>query len=582
MSKDRFVAYLLVGLTLLAVLGVSMLILSNRHPEVFPTRTKDVSGSKSATRQPPKETTYDFTTMLPDTPPAASSVKPTLPSQTIPPVHTSRSSYRTEPMDNRPSTVRLTTTTRTPQHFVPSKGSTIRTQPPISYVTSKQSGSAETAASGQPAYFNTQASNTGATSDIQGQDILNEQTPTQTVQQQRLLAQRLAAMSAGVDKAILEAMRGLSTRDQNIEKNTYGQAADTTQQASAQATANGRIMQQLAQQALQIVGDIRRNYGDRAAGKASQLMNGFQQEMARLLNSNLSPEEKMIQAQEINNKYNAKLQNLNKNEAKSKMQEHLQNENTEYINKISAEYGSEVANLVTPILQKYAQQRLTNWTTPQNEADAIAKETALQQQMYKEITTLLEQKGYRGDITPVLNKPVIEQIKKQSEDRSPIFRQNQEAKAAREAAWKQESTPIVESFAGLGDEAKQEAQRLTDQLQADRSNLYAQAAQEGWTKNKLAQKDMELVNAFNEKSQQLHDNTLAKQSDAWYEKQFQSMPEDVKKQLRPLWHQANIEKAKLNRELMSEAQRKQKEQQIDAQLQQNMQKIAQQYQDQSN
>ena len=583
MSRDRFVLYTLLGLVLIAVIGLAFIISFQKHQTV----SQPVSPRAGNTRPVATKSDYDFTTLLPEDTSSSIAARPQPKKDTSnlsqPVVQYSRPvgkpiTLRVEPMRVGPSAQLHPSVSSSPS-VTPSKSSknllASNGRPARSYATT----------SGQRETVNPLPSGSKSASDpskpSQGEQILDAYTPYQTISQQRALNQKIQDMRDGVDRALLEAMAPKGKREQNLEKympSAGGEDGETNRSTSSSANAavTSEVSRQLAAQAQQVVGQMRRNYGDAVAGQASEIMNDFQQEMASLLNSPLSPEEKMIKAQELNNKYNEKLRKLNEGAGKAKMGEQLQRENTEYLSKITEIYGSEVADIASPILDKYAQLRLANWTTPQSEADAIANETALQDQMRKELEKVLKSRGYRGDVTPILDAPTRKQLSESGPDTSRVFRQTPEGQAARVEGWKKEGQEIVDTFSQLGDDhAKQEAQQLVNGLVENRKKLYQQAQEEGWSQKQLAKKEMEMVDKFNQQTKNLYNTTLAGNYNKKYEQRYQGIPEDIKRQMRPIWQKGNLKLAELDYALMKEEDREKQKEQILQEMEKEMQEVLQ-------
>ncbi|MBR3632584.1 MAG: hypothetical protein IKN49_05965 [Elusimicrobiaceae bacterium] len=586
MSRDRFVLYTLLGFVLVAVIGMAFIVSLQKHQAAVP---QSVSSRPENTRSAPAKPDYDFTTLLPEDTASAIAARPQQKKDTAP--LTQPVAQYTQPT-GRPVTLRVEPIrvekipVRTSAQL-PTLGSSntsvtasnssknllaSNTRPTRSYsATGPEKATIPTSYSGSK-------SAKDSSKPSSGEEILDAYTPYQTISQQRALNQKIQDMRDGVDRALLEAMAPKGKREQNLEKYMPSNGQDNETNASsagANAAATSEVSQQLATQAQQVVGQMRRNYGDAVAGQASEIMNDFQQEMASLLNSPLPQEEKMIKAQELNNKYNEKLRDLNESAGKSKMEDRLKNENTEYLSKITQTYGGEVASIVSPILDKYATLRLANWTTPQSEAEAIANEADLQDKMHKELEDVLNKRGYKGDVTSMLEGPTREQILKSGPDNTPVFRQTEEGQKARETSWKKEGQEIVDTFSQLGDKAKQDAQQLVNGLLEGRKKLYQQAQEEGWTRKKLAQKEMEMVDKFNQQSKNLYNTTVAGNYNKQYEKNFQNMPEDVKRQMRPIWEEGNLKLAELDNTLMKDEDRKKQKEQILQEMEKRMQKILQ-------
>lgn len=415
-----------------------------------------------------------------------------------------------------------------------------------------------------------------------------------TRREQTALNQKLQNFSAGLERAIASAVLPKSKREQNIEKylaRARGEAAvmDGGVYAAGQRQAGGgteEVMQQLAAQSKSIVDNVRGSYGDGAAEEAQSIMNDFQSEMAETLNAPGDPEEKNIKAQAVNNKYSQKLQQLNNEQSLNKMAEQLRAQNEEYLQKIGETYGPQTETAMRPLLEDFANKRMQIWATPQSEEAALAQNLALDEQLRKEQERIVKETAPEaavGNLTALQNeqvkKRILEEVRKveAGESFSPVYRENANALAQKEAAWKEDGKAIVKRFESLGPEAVAEAQRQMDSLLAYRRQLRQEAAEKGLSVAEVMHLDMKATEKANEALTQTGKQGMERLLNGQDEKQFEQMPEDFRAQLRPIWEKYNKQRAALAVEVTDQKTYQARMQQLAEQETQELQAAQQAY-----
>ena len=566
MNRKRFFFYVLLCVVLCLVMGVAFLARpshQSRSSSALPsTASSKAVVTPGVSSGPALSETEDFTALLN---PAEAAVTPSgkTPARvSVPSGGRGAVSYNVAP--SLPAT---------PAGYVPSAADVVSLPSGASYSASQPSrrvrpfvssyrapsvssvSSSSYGAQGEESSFSQEASR-------ERDRILAPFTPQMTRREQTALNQKLQNFSVGLERAIASAILPKSKREQNIEKylaRSRGEAAvmDNGAQAVAARQAGGgaaQVMQRLAAQSKSIVNNVRQNYGDSAASEAQSIMNDFQAEMAETLNAPTAPEEKNIQAQAVNNKYNQKLQKLNNNAAFVKMAEQLRTQNEEYLNKVGQTYGPQTEAALRPIMEEFTNKRMQIWATPQSEEDALAQNLALDEQIRKEQERIVKETApdaSAANLTALQNELVKERILEESrkveagEASSPVFRESTEARAQNEAAWKKEGENIIKSFESLGPESKSDAQKEIDNLMVYRRQIRQKAQEEGWSVAEVTRLDMEATEKANETLQQIRSQGMEKMFNRQYEKQFEQAPEDYKKHVRPIWEKYNKERAAL-------------------------------------
>ena len=346
--------------------------------------------------------------------------------------------------------------------------------------------------------------------------------PLQTRREQQAMSRRLQNFSSGMERAIASALLPKSKRERNIEKylsRARGEASvmDNAVYAADTRGAGGpaeEVVRQLAAQSAGIVKDVAANYGSAAAARAESIMKNYQQEMAQTLNAPGDPQEKQIQAQAVNNKYNQQLQQLNNEESLNKMEMQMRAENEQYLQKIEQAYGGTTSGAMRPVLDEYVAKRMEVWRTPQNAAAAKEKLLALEEEQRKSLEQVVQstapEDGPAG-LTRLRNDVMKEEILKAAQQEesgervSPVFRQDPESLEKEETAWKKESEALVSQIEQqFGPEAASEARPITDSVTAYRRNVRQQAQEKGWSVAEVNRLDMEATEKANEALQDLN------------------------------------------------------------------------------
>ncbi len=382
-------------------------------------------------------------------------------------------------------------------------------------------------------------------------DLLAAYTPRQVRQVQQKLNNQLNNLSDAIKRAILKTTTPKTKQEEMIDKYLAYRDADKAGNTTSAASPAEAVQQQIASQSNHIISDIRKNYGDEAAGRASQLMSDFEQEMADTLNKPGDALEKQIAAQKVNNKYNEKLQKLNKEESLKKIREQLSAENEAYLKKVSEVYGTNTANALRPVMEDYADKRLTIWTTPQREEEALAAEQALEKTIHEQQEKILREKaGVSGGDRVLLENQLLEDKLKGEKDLRP-FSQTATEQASRKAEWQTEKTEsLLPSF--QTEEVKAEAGKMYDDLITAREDLASKAMEQSWTNSDYQEAYAQLSKDYNERLKKLYE----KDYNALYEQYYKDLPAEQKNKARSVWQQYNAKRVELAAQLMSGEERK--------------------------
>lgn len=322
-----------------------------------------------------------------------------------------------------------------------------------------------------------------------------------TGREARALNEKLQLMSAGVDRAIAQALMPKSRREQLIEKYAKQDAsAGAAAGAPASAGAGGNsasaqaadpmrsVMAKIASQANSIIASMRSAYGDKAAAGAEQIMKNFQREMAAVLNGPWDPQEKQIRASALNHKYNAKLAKLNQREGMKKMEASLREQNEKQLQKMASTLSPEAVSALRQKYEEYLPKRMALYQAGLSEEEFTRQEIALNEQMEQDIQQLLAQ--YQPQDPEALNNVIKarneaieeemrrrEQLPENERPPEPAMRWSEETLNSKREAMEKENKKIVQSFAAYGPEVQAQAQRILDETMEKRLAI----AREGGT-----------------------------------------------------------------------------------------------------
>ena len=500
MSRDRFVLYTLLGLLLIAVLGLAFMKVSPSY------QTGEVAPSvwTESARPVASEPDYDFTTLLPDNP-HSSAVAPSqknrekgsVPSPTVAPTGTGKGvvvlppvqvfgGQQTSPRAASNASVSAGTAVSNSNNLLASNTRPTRsdTGPNRQEQTPRFSEGVSDQSSGQP---------------TQGEQILGAYMPKQTVGQQKALDQKLQAMSLGLDRAIAQAMAPKGKREQNLEKYMPSARRESGSYASSSgnnAAGAPSVSQRLASHAQQVVSDMRRTYGDSAAGKASEIMNDFQQEMASVLNGPADPQEKQIQAQQVNNKYNEKLRRLNEKEAREKLVNQLRQANEQKLAKIGKTFNANTETAARAKLEEYVQKRVDIMTAGYSEEDMHKQLLELENQQQKDLEKIIAQAN-PGDVAvasklvALENEQARERLQQDQQDvqegkkNVKVVRYQEQTIEQYRKNWQKENQNIVAGMQLYGPEVQTKAQQILNQATQQRAQILAEGGSEVEVQRKL-------------------------------------------------------------------------------------------------
>ena len=433
------------------------------------------------------------------------------------------------------------------------------------------------------------------------QNALASYTPQQTWQQQQKMNSQLKGFSAGIERAIAQAMLPKSKRQQNIEKylnRSRGQAAQMDNQVYGAETkqaggAAEQVLRQLAAQSQNIVNDMRSSYGDKAAEGAQSIMNDFQKEMADTLNAPGDPQEKQIRAHAVNNKYNEKLQQYNRQQGLAKLAEQLQQEDEKYLQKLAQAYGPETEAAARAKLDANRAKKMEVYSQYQSEADYTRQLLALEEQRQKDLEEVVRttaKPGAMSNLTQIQNELAKEQILQDAKDvqegkkAARVYWETQESLQQRKEAWRKEGDEIVKGFGQFGDQYAAEAQSLVNDLNAYRADLRQEALKNGTDESEVTKNDMDKTEETNEKLQELKSRALTDMFNKQNEQRLhnvtqniQGVPEEAKQEwankARPVMEKYNQQRAELASNVKSQQELEQGLKQLDEQEMKELQNI---------
>lgn len=354
------------------------------------------------------------------------------------------------------------------------------------------------------------------------QSILSGYGPKQTYQQQKALDQKLNNMSAGIERAIARAMLPKSKRNQNIEKylsrreggNFDGGGYDGGISGSNSASAAAR--QQIASQAGDIVNDMKNNYGDAAAGKAQQIMNDFEKEMAEAFDPNADPQENALRAKAVNNKYNEKLRKLNEEESMNKFEAELRAKNEAQLAKIREKFNPQTEAAAREKMEANLKKRMEIMRTPQSEEDMYRQILELEEQERKDLETVVREQNptdlrAEAKFRDLQNDYIRDQIMQADEDvkdgrqTQKNFQVTEGTLDEMNASWIKDNQEVIDSLATYGPEVQSQAQEILDQMREQRTQLI----KEGGKLNDVNRQNMEITEQANERLKELREQNKA-------------------------------------------------------------------------
>ena len=140
-----------------------------------------------------------------------------------------------------------------------------------------------------------------------------------------------------------------------------------------------------------------------------------------------------------------------------------------------------------------------------------------------------------------------------------------------------ESLSVTLRNCALGPEAAAEARRQMDSLLAYRRQLRQEAAEKGLSVAEVTRLDMEATEKANEALNQTRMQGMESKLNGDYEKQFEQVPEDFKKEVRPIWEKYNKQRAALAVEVTDQKTYQARMQQLAEQETQELQAAQQAY-----
>ncbi len=358
------------------------------------------------------------------------------------------------------------------------------------------------------------------------QTVWNTSLPALTYRQQKEMNRKIDAFSSGIQRAIVQAMAPKSKRNQNIAKylgRSRGEAAQMD--GEAQATQEGQVSgtgqnlaAQIAAQAQGVVNDVRANYGDKAAARASKIMNNFQREMTQAIQGPGDPQEKQIRASAINTKYASQLQQLNQNEALAQLEGQLRADNEKQLSAIEKQFGSAAASAAREKMENDLQQRMKVYRTPQAEHEVTRQLLALDEQKHKDLEEVVRKNVQdnpfaASQLTQVQNAQAKQQIMQEAQAikegrqqaRYTVYSKDKLEQTRQ--AWQKEGESIVQGFEQLGPQYAAQAKQLVDDLNKKRMEM--RPVGENINVSELNNADMKLTEQTNQKLQALRERGVA-------------------------------------------------------------------------
>lgn len=331
-------------------------------------------------------------------------------------------------------------------------------------------------------------------------------------QEQKELDLKINNMSAGLERAILRAMAPKSKQDEMIEKylNRRGTNGEESEDSGKTIggfpvnSAEGKILQQLANQTQNIVQAMRETFGNEAASGAQKIMQDFQREMQAVLAGPGTAEEKQARLQALNKKYNDKLQKFNQKESDKKLRSQMQAENAKQLTQIRKEFGATTAAAVQAKLDENIAQRIEIMNQGLPEEEMYKQLLALEQQERQDIEDIIRQNNpqdvaavdkWRALQNQEMKERILQadQAVKDGAEEAQLFRVNDTTIKEFQKDWQVEDQTIQQGLSGYGSEMQARALQIQQDLRAQQAQLYS----EGGTAQELDRKSMELTEKAN-------------------------------------------------------------------------------------
>ena len=182
-----------------------------------------------------------------------------------------------------------------------------------------------------------------------------------TKKQAEKLEKKLAKLPGLIDAAIARAFLPKSKKDMNIEKYLSHREGGQPAADSAGVSKNpfAAVNKQFSRQKTSIVNAMKKAYGDKAATRAGRLMDAYQKEISQALSQpGLTPEQIQQKTTQISNKYNERLEKLNKQSAQEYAEKVLSEQTQSLQNDLSDVYGDELSGKLGEISATYDQKAL--------------------------------------------------------------------------------------------------------------------------------------------------------------------------------------------------------------------------------
>lgn len=341
-----------------------------------------------------------------------------------------------------------------------------------------------------------------------------------TQDERKALDMKVQHMSNAIEQAFVRAMAPKNKQEQAIAKylqrrGTQGKLAPTDRTVGGflASSPEGQVMQQLVTQTQSIVNAVRDTYGDQAAAGASRIMKQFQREMADLLNSNLSAEQKQLRAQALNKKYNDKLQKYNEKEAKNKIEGQLRGEHEKLLTQVRTQFDSETESAIRAKLEENIPKRIEIMQTPQSEESMYRQLLALETQQQKDIKEILlknnpNDPNVLNKWTHLLNQQAKEQAQAEAaavergEKEGQLFRVKEETLQEYKEKWEKQDDPeILKGLSSYGPQVQEQASGILRRFHEQQLQLLA----EGGETSQLNADNAKLVEDVNKQLRQLRE-----------------------------------------------------------------------------
>ncbi len=326
------------------------------------------------------------------------------------------------------------------------------------------------------------------------------------------LEKKLAGLSRGIEKAVLEAMLPKNKKAANIEKylnRRYGDPQEASSSAGADNGPFAGVARQISRQKNSIVSSMKNTYGQKAANRAGKVMDSYQKELMSELNQPGQTAEQIQQkTRQISKKYNEQLQEISQQSALDQLRQEREARDLAMQQELEKKYGSEIAAAVGRVQADYREKELaiaqqTDLTEDEKMQLLWENDRSRDRDIKKEITNRGQPlSGYQEVVQAEQKRIVGDRLRKEEEGEVaalPKFHTKEEQNREREQAQTTVNDFFTEVEKNYGPEALEEMKHVTDEYEKDLALLAEQGGKEGLSIGQYEDKKLSMLQEANQK-----------------------------------------------------------------------------------